>query len=130
MIRPRRKLHLVHRCAHERLASIVQLAELAHNRRAHIRVAGRGVWLGWLAIRPYEPLPLAFTRRLHPLADGFGRFPQSLVAEFFVFHARHFDVDVDAIQQRAGGCRSQRARLWYFVTVPAEQVQGFTGSEK
>jgi hypothetical protein len=49
-----------------------------------------------------EPLPLNFTGAFHARLDGRRRLAQAAVAELVVLHPRHFDVDVNAIQQWAG----------------------------
>jgi hypothetical protein len=49
-----------------------------------------------------ETLSLNFTGAFHARLDGRRRLAQAAVAELVVLHTRHFDVDVDAIQQWAG----------------------------
>jgi len=56
-------------------------------------------------LRPYqcgEPLALDLPPRLHPRPHLLRRLAQALVGQFLVSHLRHYDVDVDAIQKRAG----------------------------
>jgi hypothetical protein len=43
VIRPRRKLHLVHRRAHQAVASLIELTVLPDLSRAHIGVAGNPI---------------------------------------------------------------------------------------
>ena len=53
-------------------------------------------------MQPGKALALALAGRFDPLAHGLGRFARRAVAELLVIHPRHLDVDVDAVQQRAG----------------------------
>ena len=108
----RRKLELVHGGLHQRLAGVVQLAEFAHFGGTHVGVAGGGVGGGVFeagvlretdVIRLYEEaFALALAGGFDALAHRFGWFAGSPVAELLIFDARDFDVDVDAIHQRAG----------------------------
>jgi hypothetical protein len=65
--------------------------------------------------RPLETCLLPFSRRLYPLPDQRRTLAQPVAAQFFVVHARDFDVDVDAVKHRTGdtflvfGHRSRRA---------------------
>ena len=90
----RRKLELAHGRFHQRARGIVQDAEFAHFRRAHICIAAD--------ISSLEAPPLALAGRFHPETNGFRRFPKSLVAQLLILYPGDFDVDVDAVQQRAG----------------------------
>ena len=47
-----------------------------------------------------ETFSLALAGDLHALLDQRGWFTQALVAQLFILHARNFDVNIDAVQQR------------------------------
>jgi hypothetical protein len=47
--------------------------------------------------------------------------------ELVVLDARHYDVDIDAVQQGSGDAGPKGRDSWYFVKVQEEQVQGLTG---
>ena len=49
-----------------------------------------------------KALELAVTRRNHALPHGVGIFGGGWRAQFLVLHGRNFDVDVNAIKERAG----------------------------
>jgi len=100
VIGARRQVELAHGRLHQRAAGVIQRAELAHfgGRMSALQVSDGG--------RP--SVPRAKRRRWRwrggfdaPL-DGRRRLTQAGVAEFLVCDARHFDVDVDAVEQRAG----------------------------
>ncbi len=94
VVSARGKLQAGHGGFHQAAAGIIQNAERANFRRAHIRVASDR------AVR--EALALALAGRFHPRAYGRRGFPQARVAQFLVFHPRHLDMDVNAVEQRAG----------------------------
>ena len=60
----------------------------------HVRVGGES--------GACETFTLHLPGVLHPCADGAGGFSQAVVAQFFVIHARHFHVNVNAVHERAG----------------------------
>src|SRR5439155_25569196 len=68
-------------------------AEVAHFGGAHLGVAGQ---LGSL-----EAVQLALTRCLHACADGDRVFGVAFIGQLLVVDTGDFDVDVDAVQQRA-----------------------------
>jgi hypothetical protein len=49
-----------------------------------------------------ETFLLAFPGSHDALANGSGRFLSAFARDVAVFHGRHFDVQIDAIEQRAG----------------------------
>jgi hypothetical protein len=49
-----------------------------------------------------ETFLLPLSRLVHPFSDGSGGFPSFPFAQCLKIHFRHLDVDVNAIQQRAG----------------------------
>ncbi|MGE5123597.1 MAG: hypothetical protein ACM3H7_03710 [Acidobacteriaceae bacterium] len=53
-----------------------------------------------MVITNLEALALDFPGSYYPLLNHRRGLAQTIIAELFVFHARHLDVDVDAIQQR------------------------------
>jgi len=62
--------------------------------------------------------------QLHPLANRRAGFAQAISAEFFIVHARDFDVDINAVEDGTGDA------FWYLVTMAGAQVQGFWASPK
>ena len=88
------ELHLGHGGFHQVGAGLVDRAEVADLGRAHI---GVGLQLGLL-----EPLPLEQSRSLDPLPHFGAGLAGALAAELFEGYTGYVDVDVDAIQQRAG----------------------------
>ena len=58
--------------------------------------------LQWCAVCCQKAIPLALAGSLHPLLDRSGRLTQTLVAQLVILYAWHLDVDVDAVEQRAG----------------------------
>jgi hypothetical protein len=80
-------------------------------------------------LRPYgEAVALDLAGGLDTRLDDRRRLAQALVGELLELDAGHLDVDVDAVEQEAGGCGRSKLRFWYLVTMPGEQVQGFSGS--
>ncbi len=81
-------------------------------------------------LRPYDKmLALELARRLHPFLNHGGGLSQPLAAQLVIFHARHLDVDVDAVVQWAGdvllilGHRTRRASAGFDrVTVEAARA--------
>ena len=51
---------------------------------------------------PFVTPALALPGRLHPLPDGLRALPRRLGRQLLDLHRRHFHVQVDAVQQRAG----------------------------
>jgi len=49
---------------------------------------------------------------------------EAVVRQLVVLHPRHLDVNVDAVQQRAGACpeRAEGMRFWYRLVTRMEQV--------
>jgi len=94
VIGSRRKIQLAHGCADEIIPSFIQFIELPHLGHAHIGVADD--------VCPDETLQLALAGGLHPRADGFRRFSQPVAGEFFVVDTRHFNVNIDPVEHRAG----------------------------
>jgi hypothetical protein len=94
MERPRRELQLLHRRPHERLTGRVEFAEDAHVGWRHVRVAY------YSAVVRGESRVLTLSRGLHSRAHHRRRLAHTLAGELFIRHARHLDVDINAIQQR------------------------------
>jgi len=76
------------------LAGIIQPAVLAHFGRAHVRVAQQRHLAVRAAHSPGKPLSLYLTRPLDARTDVGAWFPQPVIGQLIVVHARHFDVDV------------------------------------
>jgi hypothetical protein len=89
----RGEVQLLHGGLEEPLAGGVGLAEVAHFGGAHLSVAGR--------FGSSETLELALSRCLHACADGDRGFGVAFIGQLLVVDAGNFDVDVDAVQQRA-----------------------------
>jgi hypothetical protein len=63
--------------------------------RAHTRIAGDSGSV-------LEPLLLDVARGDDPFANRGGRFAVALAGDVLEFHGRHFDVQIDPVEQRAG----------------------------
>ncbi len=95
VISARAEIQLRHGHFHHAFRIRAELAERLDLARAHARVR---------ASLPFaaETLALNFPHTSHPRADGGGRFGRLVARHFAILHRGHFDVDVDAIEQRAG----------------------------
>jgi hypothetical protein len=109
------ELELAHRGLHQVFAGLVQGAELAHIRWAHICVASDPVL-------PLKSRPLTLARRFHPVADGCARIAHP-VEESFSYSTRGTSMWI-SIRSSSG----PEMPFWYFVTTMLEQVQGLTES--
>jgi len=100
MIGPRRKVELPHRRADQVFPRLVQLAELADFREVHVCVTHDierfDIRISRTRISPYLYIPGG----LHAPADRCAGLANPVAAELLVVHARHLDMDVDAVQQR------------------------------
>jgi hypothetical protein len=94
VIGARREIQLAHRRADQVVTGFIEFAEFAHFSHTHIGVADY--------VCPREMLPLTLAGGLHPRADGYAGFSQSITAQFVIIDTRDFDMDVDPIQHRAG----------------------------
>src|SRR5439155_25111247 len=77
------------------LRILVELAILFEKSRGHARVAG---YFRVIA----KTLLLAFTRLHHSAANRSRVFFGALAGDVSIFDCRHFDVQIDAIEQRSG----------------------------
>jgi hypothetical protein len=71
-----------------------ELAELAHVARGHLGVA--------LNVRPPQSLPLDLPRRFDALANDCGCLADRRRPDLLRCQRRHFDLQVDSIEQRTG----------------------------
>jgi hypothetical protein len=116
VISPRRQVHLAHRRPHQALTRPIQLAVMPDICHSHICVANHARRVDWRSPYPaipcfrfaspifrrltwHEPPPLSFARRFHPRPSDLRRLPQPVIAQLLVIHARHFDMDIDPVQQ-------------------------------
>ena len=60
--------------------------------------AGVAIYFGFVA----KTFLLAFPGSHDALANGSGRFLSAFAGDVAIFHGRHFNVQIDAIEQRAG----------------------------
>src|SRR5207248_11236226 len=74
-----------------------KLAKLAHLTLVHLSVA--------LAMRSSKALALNFSRRLNALANDRRRFARRGRRDLFRRKRRHFDLQIDPIEQRSGNFR-------------------------
>ena len=103
------QLQLAHGRFDQRLAALVQLAELPHLGWPHVRVARQQYTTSSSICRPSsvvrrrsgQPLPLHTPRPLHPLPDSRARLAQPFAGQLVVVDARHVDVDVDTVEEGA-----------------------------
>jgi hypothetical protein len=95
-------------------------ADLGH---AHVGIAGDCVRdrPGFL-IFARKTLALDLPGRFYASAHALGGLAQALVAELLVLDARHFDMDIDAVQQGSGDTGPKGRDSWYFVPVPEKQI--------
>ena len=130
VVGPRRQLQLVHGRAHQGASGFIQRAVPAHFGRLHFGVAHRAENRPCfhLAALSSEPAALDLPGGLHPRLDGGGILRSAVFAQLLVLDARHLDVDVDAVEQRAGDAGPKERDSWYLVTVEEEQVQARSGS--
>ena len=87
-MRPRRQTHPPHRHLQSPLTRRVQNAQLADHARWYVRV-----------IEPARLLNAA--RPFHARQNLRRRFAPLVAAQLLIRHRRHFDMDIDAIQQRS-----------------------------
>ena len=100
------------------VAGRVQFAVFLDETRRHLGVA--------VDFGAFVALQLQFSGMLHPFGYGSGTFRFTTIGQISVFHSRHFDVNVDPVQQRAGdagavtvnGNRSAGARVGRIRKVP------------
>jgi hypothetical protein len=90
----RGKLELVHGGFDQAAGGIVQGAVFAYFGGAHIGIAGE--------IGAGETLALDLAGGFDAGAHGLGGFTQAGIAQFFIFHARDVDVNVNAVEERTG----------------------------
>jgi len=90
----RGELQLAHRRAHQAFARRVEPAMVAHLGRSHLRVRHR--------LRAGEACRLDRPRRLDARPHLRRRFAEPIVGQLLVFDARHRQLDVDPVEQRAG----------------------------
>ncbi len=79
------------------VAGGVQLAVFLDEAGCHLGVA--------VDFGSFVAFQLQFTRAFHPPGDGGGTFRFAPVGEVAVFYGRYFDMDVDAVKERAGDAR-------------------------
>ena len=91
---PRTHLHLLHRRPHQPLPRFIQHPILPHLRRSHVPIA--------LQRSARKTLALPFPRPLDPFPNLDRGLAQPVPGEFVVLHPRHFDVNIDAVQQWTG----------------------------
>jgi hypothetical protein len=77
---------------HQPLARAIELAMPAHFGRPHVGVGQQA--------RVREALGLAHARGGHPLAHRAGWLTLPFGRQLVVVHARHVDMDIDAVEQR------------------------------
>jgi hypothetical protein len=92
--RARRELQLLHRRTHERLSCRIQPANHSHVGGRHVRVAVD------VRIVRCEPRALSLSCSLDPRCNDGRGFAQSLARELFVWHTRHFDMNINPVEQR------------------------------
>ncbi len=88
------EIQLLHRRFDQLPPSLVQLAELSHFGRPHVGIH--------LQIRPRKALPRPLSRLFYLSPNRRRRLAQPIAAQLFVLHARYGDMDIDAVEQRAG----------------------------
>jgi hypothetical protein len=93
VIYPGRQVQLLHRRLQQLFPRRIRLAELAHLRRPHLRVARQ--------LRALEAFQLAFARGLNSRSNGLGILDIALVGQFLIIDAEDFDVDVYTVQERS-----------------------------
>jgi len=100
VIGARRQVQLRHGRAHQGLALIVHLTELPHLGHAHVGVADdvRSP-VDSLIRRHTKSSILYLPRRLDAPSNRLAGLAEAVAAQLVVVHARHFDVDVDAVEQ-------------------------------
>jgi len=90
------EIEVVHRLLQQGVGLGFELAVLADELGGHGAVGGDSGVLG-------KTLLLDEPAALHPLADGLRILAAAIAArQLFVVHGRDFDVEVDAVEQRAG----------------------------
>jgi len=99
----RRKRQLVDGVFQKLVRAAVELAVRAQVPGSHLRVAGDAVVA--------EALHLALAATQHPLAHARRAFARLLGHQLLRTEARHFDVDVNAVEQRAGNAHQVAADL-------------------
>jgi hypothetical protein len=98
------EVHLVHGIFEQVAAGIVEGGVGFHDAGRHGGVAADVRFFG-------EPVRLHGAGGLDAEADGFGRFAGVGAVEVAELDGRDFDVDVDAVEERAGESLSIRAEL-------------------
>src|SRR5213592_353931 len=89
------EIQFAHRHANQFLRVLAELAVLLELTRGHARVA---IYFR-VAVKTF---PLAFTRADHALANSSGSFFRALARDVAVFDGRHFDMQIDTVEQRPG----------------------------
>ena len=102
--------------------SALNRAVLADQRRVASGRSRRRLFAG-------ESFQLAAARTDHAFAHGGGIFDGGFAAQFLIFHRGDFDVNVDAVQQRAGNFRDvaldlRRAAVAFARGVAEEAARG------
>ena len=97
IVRTRRKAEAVGDQFQHPVAGGVQLAVFLDEAGCHLGVA--------VDFGSFVAFQLQFTRAFHPPGDGGGTFRFAPVGEVAVFYGRYFDMDVDAVKERAGDAR-------------------------
>ena len=69
-----------------------------------------------------KPLLLPFARRADALANRGGIFLRAFAGDVAIFHRRHFDVQIDAIEQRTGNALAITLHLHRAATAFAFQI--------
>ena len=93
VIGARRELQLAHGRFDQTLPGFVQFTKLAHLGHAHIGIADQRC--------ARKAFALVLARAFHPFANIRRGFPQSVTGQFFIVHARDFNMNVNPVQQRA-----------------------------
>jgi hypothetical protein len=91
MERSRAHAQLLHRGSHQGFAGLVEDAELTDVSRSHIGVAPQAGAFD-------EALSLLLPRRDHSRANSLAGFTQAIARQLFKIDARHFDVNIKAIE--------------------------------
>ena len=86
-------MQLGHCCLHQVVASGVELAVSPEMRQLHLRIVADVILC--------KSIALAYSSFFDPKPDLSRWFSNPFIAEFFVFEARDFDMDIDAVKQRA-----------------------------
>ena len=97
------------------LALVGDGAEFPDQFRRHLRIREDFLLAG-------ESRALTHTGPQHPLAHRGGIFNGACAAELLVLHGGHFDVDIDAVDQRAGNFRNVALNLRWRAVALARRV--------